>query len=305
LAKDLEPKIPQCFTWPLSSLVRLSYPLLLPFDCSANYFSFFNRGGDTLGYARLDPSLYPCTTSPHLHSFDGGSGLGAAAGFESLTHSSCTTARIKQDKSLYWRPSLYWNGNETGFYRVPEQYSKLYYRFSDGDRWANVTGFPEDFSMLAGSPERRTDGDNPAGVRWSCHQPDGCDDRIFANGFPTGFRSCKYGLASELTFPSCWNGMSMDTANPHAHMAYPGQVGGGIESCPATHRAARFPSTFIEFWYDITSFDKQYNASSSPWVLSNGDHTGYGFHADFMNGWEKGALETAVQPQGGCRCGCG
>jgi hypothetical protein len=89
------------------------------------------------------------------------------------------------------------------------------------------------------------------------------------------------------------------------HMAYPGTGGVGIENCPATHRAARLPTTFIEFWYDISSFDEQYNANSSPWVLSNGDPTGFGFHADFMNGWETGVLEKAVQESGGCYCGCG
>ncbi|KAH3938341.1 hypothetical protein HBH98_255440 [Parastagonospora nodorum] len=275
------------------------------FNCNGNYFSFFNRGGDTLSYARLDPSLHPGTTSPHLHSFDGGSGLSAATTFEDLVDSHCTTARIKQDKSLYWRPSLYWNGNGTGFYRVPEQYTKLYYRFSDGDQWANVTSFPENFSMLAGLPNKRADGKNLAGVRWGCHQPDGRDDKIFANGFPIGFQSCKYGFASEVTFPSCWNGRNIDPTKPQAHMAYPEQGSSGIQNCPPTHRAARFPSVLIEFWYDISSFDKQYDASSSPWTLSNGDTTGYGFHADFMNGWEKGILDTAVQQNGGCNCGCG
>lgn len=275
------------------------------FNCNGNYFSFFNRRGDTLNYARLDPSIYPGTASPHLHSFDGGSGLGAITTFKSLVNSDCTTARIKQDKSLYWRPSLYWSGNETGFYRVPEQESKIYYKFSDGDQWANVTGFPKDFSMMAGFPNKRADGDNPAGVRWGCHQPDGRDEKIFANGFPTGFQSCKYGFSSEVTFPSCWNGKKIDPKHPHEHMAYPSNDGGhGIQKCPITHRAARFPTVLIEFWYDTSSFDKQYDIHSSPWATSNGDSTGYGFHADFMNGWEEGVLEHAIQEKGGCNCGC-
>jgi hypothetical protein len=207
---------------------------------------------------------------------------------------------------LYWRPSLYWNGNGTGFYRVPEQRSKIYYKFGDGENWANVTGFPEDFSMIAGFPNKRAHDDNLAGVRWGCHQPDGRDDKIFANGFPTGFQSCKYGFASEVTFPSCWDGKKIDPNIPHAHMAYPSKGGGiGIEKCPITHRAGRFPTVFIEFWYDISPFDEQYDSDTSPWAISNGDSTGYGFHADFMNGWEKGVLEKAIQEKGGCNCGCG
>ncbi|KAF1851749.1 uncharacterized protein K460DRAFT_40552 [Cucurbitaria berberidis CBS 394.84] len=275
------------------------------FDCHGDYFSFFNRG-DALSYQRLDPALFPGTQSAHLHSFDGGNALAASTDFEQTQTSTCTTARIKPDKSLYWRPSLFWNGNNTGFYRVPEKPTKIYYKFGDGDKWANATGFPEGFNMIAGNPLRRSDGPNPGGVRWACHQPDGRSAPVFSNGFPTGFTSCKYGFASEVTFPSCWNGEKLDPKNPSGHMAYPsGHIGIGIENCPTTHRAARFPTIFIEFWYDISPFDGKYSADKSPWAISNGDPTGYGFHADFLNGWEKGVLEKAIAKTGGCNCGCG
>ncbi|OAK98344.1 hypothetical protein IQ06DRAFT_295682 [Phaeosphaeriaceae sp. SRC1lsM3a] len=276
------------------------------FTCTGNYFSFYNRGGDALSYQRVDPALFPGTQSPHLHSFDGGNGLSASTDFAATQASTCSTARVKSDKSLYWRPTLYWNGNGTGFYRVPEQSTKIYYKYGDGDKWANVTGFPENFNMIAGSPMKRSDGSNPAGVRWGCHNPDGRDDKIFDNGFPKGFTSCDYGFASEVTFPSCWNGKELDPKNPNAHMAYPTNGGGvGIDNCPTSHRAARFPTIFIEFWYDISSFKGQYSANTSPWVLSNGDPTGYSFHADFLNGWEKGVLEKATGQSGNCNCGCG
>lgn len=276
------------------------------FNCNGNYFSFFNRGGDAMSYQRLDPALFPGTQSPHLHSFDGGNGLSASSDFASSQSSSCSTARIKSDKSLYWRPTLFWNGNGTGFYRVPEKSTKIYYKFGDGDKWANVTGFPEDFNMVAGYPMKRSAGDNPGGVRWACHQPNGGGDAIFSDGFPKGFSSCNYGFATEITFPSCWNGKLMDPKKPYDHMAYPNGYGGvGIENCPSTHRAARFPTIFIEFWYDVSSFNGKYDSNSNPWVLSNGDPTGFGFHADFLNGWEKGVLEKATAETGGCNCGCG
>ncbi|KAF2029022.1 hypothetical protein EK21DRAFT_68461 [Setomelanomma holmii] len=242
------------------------------FTCTGNYFSFFNRDGNALSYQRIDPALFPGTQSPHLHSFDGGNGLSASTDFAATQDASCSTARVKTDKSLYWRPALFWNGNGTGFHRVPEKSTKIYYKFGDGDKWANVTGFPDNFNMIAGSPMKRSDGDNPAGVRWGCHQPDGRSDPLFANGFPTGFQSCKYGFASEVTFPSCWNGEKLDPKNPNAHMAYPTGSGSvGTDNCPTTHRAARFPTIFIEFWYDVSSFDGQYASDST----------------------------------GGCNCGCG
>lgn len=273
-----------------------------------------------MSYQRLDPGLFPGTESPHLHSFDGGNGLSKSMGFADTQASDCTTARIKTDKSLYWRPTLFFT-NGTKLYRVPELATKIYYKYGDGNNWANVTAYPEDFNMIAGSPLKRSDGDNPAGVRWGCHEPDGGSTAIFANGFPKGFSTCKYGFASEVTFPSCWNGEKMDPKNPNAHMAYPnGNAGVGIENCPMTHRAARFPTLFIEYWWDVTKFT--FGPDEAPWVLSNGDPTGYGFHGDFvssslflltlslltrqqMNGWEAGVLEKAVSENDGCKCGCG
>ncbi|KAF2272932.1 uncharacterized protein EI97DRAFT_346919, partial [Westerdykella ornata] len=272
--------------------------------CHGPYFSFYNRAGPSLSYQRLDPALYPGTQSPHLHSFDGGNALAASMGPGAAQSSSCTTARIKPDKSIYWRPTLYWNGNNTGFYRVPDRFVKLYYKFMDGLDHANVTEFPESFSMIAGDPFKRSDdGNNPAGVKWACLGENFA--RVDSAGFPKGITSCTQGLFSELTFPACWNGKDIDPANPHAHMAYPSADGKNIEACPETHRAARFPTILAEFWYDTSPFDGHYTAEDNPWVLSNGDPTGLGFHADFLNGWVKGVLSKAMAADGYCKCGCG
>jgi hypothetical protein len=294
----------------LISLIALTAGLtsIASADCHGNYFNFYNRPG-AVSYQRVDPILQPGVVSPHMHSFDGGNSVGVSTDFAATQSATCTTARIKTDKSLYWRPTLYFNGNDgngTGFYRVPESGTKIYYKFGDGDNWANVTSFPEDFNMIAGFPNKRAEGENPAGVQWACHEPDGRNEKIFTKGFPSGFNNCTGGFASETTFPSCWNGKPLDPKNPYDHMAYPSGVSGvGIENCPTTHRAARFPTIFIEFWYDVNSFKGKYDANSVPWVLSNGDPTGYSFHSDFLNGWEKGVLEKAIAQTGGCYCGCG
>ncbi|KAF1830348.1 hypothetical protein BDW02DRAFT_103396 [Decorospora gaudefroyi] len=273
-------------------------------QCTGNYFSFYNRAGSAASYQRLDPGLFPGVESPHLHSFDGGNGLSASVSYEDLQASTCTTARIKSDKSLYWRPTLFFSKGNS-FHRVPEMQTKIYYKFGDGNNWANVTSFPEGLNMVAGIPSKRSDGDNPAGIRWACHGADG-GSAIFENGFPKGFGSCSGGFASEVTFPSCWNGEKMDPKNPNAHMAWPNaNAGVGIENCPTTHRAARFPTIFIEFWWDVSTFTGQYGANDMPWVLANGDPTGFGFHADFMNGWDAGVLDKAIAESGGCYCGCG
>ena len=246
--------------------------------CTGNYFNFYNRDGAAVSYQRVDPILQPGIESPHLHSFDGGAAVSSTTDYAATQDASCTTARIKQDKSLYWRPTLFWNGNNTGFYRVPESHIKVYYKYQDD---YDFDEFPEDFQMIVGDSARRSAANNTANVQWACHGADG-GDAIFDKGFPKGFQSCKGGFAGEVTFPSCWNGEKLDPKNPDAHMAFADQQGTGIEVCPSTHRKARFPVIFIEFWYDVTVFDKTYSKDQVPWILSNGDPTGLSYHADFV-----------------------
>ncbi|KAF9738171.1 hypothetical protein PMIN06_005215 [Paraphaeosphaeria minitans] len=276
------------------------------FDCNGPYFSFYNRHGPAMSSQRLDPALFPGKQSPHMHDFDGGNALTPDVSFEGLQGSECTTARIKPDNSLYWRPALYWNGNGTGFYPVPNSFLKVYYKFGDNDnvKAKNISEFPEDFSMIAGDTFRRSEDEkNEAGIDWTCIAED--YSRITAKGFPTGFTSCGQGLTTQLTFPSCWNGNAINPAKPDAHMAYPTAGGSGIDACPKDFQAARFPAIFIEFWWDVSAFDGQYSANDNPWVLAQGDPTGFGMHADFKNGWKKGVLAKATSDDGYCNCGCG
>ncbi|KAF2756117.1 hypothetical protein EJ05DRAFT_539918 [Pseudovirgaria hyperparasitica] len=284
------------------------------FTCNGRYFAFYNRDGNALSYQQIDPALSPGTKSSHLHSFDGGNALAASMDYNVTQESTCTTNKIRPDLSNYWRPTLFWNGNNTGFYRVPEMFSKIYYKFGDDDRkFAGVSEFPEGFMMIAGNAMlRREPGvartkPNPA-VNWACLGPPG-KKRIDRPGFPTGFTSCSEGFTGEIHFPTCWNGSPLDPNNPHAHMSYAIGSGTGIDVCPPGFQVKRFPEIFIEFWYNISSFDGHYSATDSPWVLSNGDPTGYSFHADFINGWQPGvlakAMGTANASSSYCDCGCG
>ncbi|KAK7189695.1 WSC domain-containing protein [Paraphaeosphaeria sporulosa] len=68
--------------------------------------------------------------------------------------------------------------------------------------------------------------------------------------------------------------------------------------CPSTHPNHTI-SLFYEVLYDINRFaDMWYNMSSGsnyqPFVFSNGDTTGYGFHAAFVNRWAVDVLQRAT-----------
>lgn len=78
-------------------------------------------------------------------------------------------------------------------------------------------------------------------------------------------------------------------------MAYPaiGAYNAGV--CPSTHPVAIL-SVFYEFYFFTEPFPDH------KFTYAMGDTTGYGFHGDFVNGWDQGALErsfaTCQGPQG-------
>lgn len=254
---------------------------------------FIQDTGAPLVVERLDPVLFPGAVGSHVHSIVGANTFGPTVTYESLQEATCSTVYIKADKSVYWLPELYFQHPQNkSFIQVPERPEHKIYYYNRAMDNETIQEFPQDFRMLAGNNELHS---MPAAAQgqgitqWYCHGP---PDSV-ATGFPTGFTSCDYGFAGSVHFPHCWNGEAFDISNPSAHMSYP--MGDHPDSgyCPDTHPHV-MPHIFIEFWFDISMFDGMYSASDTPWVLAPGDPTGYGFHADFINGWEVGVLGNAM-----------
>jgi len=103
--------------------------------------------------------------------------------------------------------------------------------------------------------------------------------------------NCPNGLRAQVFFPSCWDGVNLDSADHRSHMAYPDRVDSGF--CPPSH-PKRFISIFYEVIWDTPKFADKWHGSGHPFVFSNGDETGYGYHGDFVNGWDVPTLQKAV-----------
>jgi hypothetical protein len=86
--------------------------------------------------------------------------------------------------------------------------------------------------------------------------------------------TCPSGLMSNVRFPTCWDGLNLDSADHMSHVAYP--ASGTFENggpCPSTH-PVRLPQLFYETIWDTTKFNDRSlwpTDGSQPFVWSNGD----------------------------------
>jgi len=111
--------------------------------------------------------------------------------------------------------------------------------------------------------------------------------------------NCPNGMRAQVNFPPCWDGVNVDSDDHQSHMAWPsGGVSGG--DCPASH-PKHLVTLFYEFIFQVQNFPFN-NGSQPTWVWSNGDATGYGLHADFINGWPSLINGTNVLQQAINQC---
>ncbi|KAI9715112.1 MAG: hypothetical protein M1828_001047 [Chrysothrix sp. TS-e1954] len=159
-----------------------------------------------------------------------------------------------------------------------------------------ITPFPPGFRMVSGDAMRRNDTnpERPSGnaIGFNClnyhESPEPSLGRHFLPGKAALDQFCADGLRTEVMFPSCWDGQRFESpAEQDRHLRFPNEVMTGF--CPAGFDI-RLPSLFYENIWDTT----RYADRDGQFVFSQGDPTGYGFHGDFMEGWQLGVLQQAV-----------
>jgi hypothetical protein len=226
-----------------------------------------------------------------------GNGFGFSMDYDQARASKCSSCPIKQDLSNYWTPKLYFQGSDGTFTSVPTVGDNaqdlnggmtVYYQ-QRGPAAASQTlkAYPVDFRMLAGDSSKRSFSGDFAGdaVNFAClgaGQPE-------TNSLPN--YNCPGGLRAQIYFPSCWDGVNLDSPDHRSHMSYPASGSHDNGPCPSSH-PVQMISLFFEVLYDTNSFASKWGSSTQPFVFANGDATGYGFHGDFVNGWDVPTLQT-------------
>ncbi|EXJ91739.1 hypothetical protein A1O3_00289 [Capronia epimyces CBS 606.96] len=267
-----------------------------------------------LGNGRVDPIMSPGHPSQHVHVSFGASSFGFDPTIDELLTSNCTSCSITQDHSVYWAPRMYFQHSNGTFEMIPTSGGMTVYYFTEsGEANVSATAFPQNFRMIAGNSVKRAfygpDPDPPMSL-W---QPSdmtqqslmekalGFNCLHYSDGVPNegslehhGLRNkgfidstCEDGIRAELLFPSCWNGKDLDSSNHTTHVAYPSEVKYG--TCPEGF-PVKLPILFYETIYQTPLFA----GMDGQFVFSNGDPTGYGYHGDFICGWDEGVLQDAI-----------
>ena len=232
--------------------------------------------------ANDDPILMPGQTGQSMaHDFFGNGTTSATSSAASLVGGS-STCSTSADASAYWTPVLYQNG-----VAITPVRNLIY--------WAGlhavdptVTAPPVGLEMIAGDENAMT----PQSVRvvaWRCA---GVQTQV-PSAAPVNCAGTN-GLELRVTFPSCWNGTSLNGAS-QTNVAYPARSG----ACPAGD-PVRIPTVIFHVIYPITSATGL-TLSMGPGQQGTTDTA----HGDFINGWNQSVLSRLIAGCAGPSATCG
>ena len=209
-----------------------------------------------------DPVVFPGQPGrSHNHTYVGNRSVSAASTAASLVGGR-STCDSDFDSSAYWMPTLFVGDND-----VTPLTAIVYYVNRSRER---IAAPPKGLVMIAGNAEAKTR--QPKGiVSWSCGAV-GEKPRFYV------LPACgnEEMLQLQVTFPNCWDGRRLDSADHKQHVRYASR---GL--CPSSHPVALAQIILIVLYPPVPRGSQ----------VASGR---FGMHADFMNGWDQAELERLV-----------
>ena len=214
----------------------------------------------------VDPIVYPGTVGrSHRHDFYGAVDTGPDSTAVTLRRSASSCDK-PGDTAAYWQPTLYDGDTEV----VPTEI-QAYYRAAPGVDPTSVVPFPEGFALIAGDAYATTPQVGEA-AGWTC------GSRTTLDAAPPECAATAP-LHLVLTFPDCWDGVHLDSADHRAHATY-SRAG----RCPADHPVP-VPQLTVSIKFPVSGPGHDLRLASG---------NVYSAHGDFLNAWDPAALRREV-----------
>jgi hypothetical protein len=274
-----------------------------------------------------DPIAYPgAADGSVLNMFYGNKNIDSQTTFDSLsatTEAGCSGSTL--NRSGYWMPALlspkYNQGSGTravdtsgapawdvvkakvgeGDRTAEAAHEVFYYSAAVSDLssiWTPPLGLRIVAGDASGTPNKTAQ--STSVVRWHC-QSWGSTDAAggpWSNSIP----ECKAPdmLRFDVFFPSCWNGVDLDSANHKDHMAYPAGTTNNMK-CPATHP---YPIVRVSYHFafplfpdhldPVTKTSKGFRLASDLYAVT-GNNGGMSLHGVWINGWHPEAMDLLLK----------
>lgn len=151
--------------------------------------------------------------SDHVHTFYGPPNVSPDTTYDDLIASTQNSGNVEENKSLYWHPSVYNYNHDTDTFELDDiWFASAYYIWTTGE----ATAFPDGFKMVAGLYEEDLD---LVRADAECVDPSPCEKsncETTNDFFPE--TACSE-LEVSMAFPSCWDGVNIDSENHRDHVS--------------------------------------------------------------------------------------
>lgn len=231
-----------------------------------------------------DPIVYPGQPGrSHLHAFFGNSGTNASSTVKTIqTTGNSTCHGGTANRTAYWAPAMIDTKDGAP---VKPRAALIYYKNGAFASPSDVKALPPGLRMIAG------DSGASAPIQWgptafSCGGTQQGSDHNFPDPRgPHSIPNCPVNteLWATVAFPSCWDGVNLDSPDHKSHMAY-WPIPNPGNKCPASH-PVKVPEIAITVFYPISEANAPLRWRLSSDAYDKSAPAGYSLHADWMNGW--------------------
>lgn len=328
--------------WTIDDVFNTSGPDLIPTIIQpqnvseAGWRGIFRINCDFAHSSYNDPVVFPgLQNAAHLHQFYGNVLVNHLTTVESLVSTGDSSCQGNQlNRTSYWIPALLAPKYDATGQReldaqgqpawkaVPavvgndDEAHEIFYYSAGIDDVAAIQPIPVGLKMIAGDHSAHPGRPQETSiVRWHCQswQSNDSDNPNFVNYIPECDAPDRVRL--DIFFPSCWNGVDLDSHDHKSHMAYPISSGGPNGTyCPATHPVPIVrPSYHYAFGVKPDVYDPQ-TRSSRGWRLASDNYIiehdakgGMSLHGDWINAWHpdvmRALLENCIKQKKDCHDG--